>query len=140
MKKRSVKEPIKHDGIVEEVGINSVVVRISSASACSGCHAENLCNISGKEDKLISVEGRFDVAKGDPITVLMQQSMGMKAVLLGYILPLFIMITSLVILVSISFSELTAGLVSIGILIPYFLILYLVRNKIDRSFIFALKV
>ena len=140
MKEKSLKEPIKHDGIVEEVGSNSVVVRISSGSACSGCHAENLCNISGKEDKLISIEGKYDVARGDVITVLMQQSMGIKAVLLGYVLPLFILVISLIILLSASLSELAAGLVSISILIPYFILLYLNRNRIGRIFLFTLKV
>jgi sigma-E factor negative regulatory protein RseC len=140
MGKGRANEAIRQDGIVEEVGSNSVVVRISSGSACSGCHAEGFCNIAGKEEKLINVAGRYEVAKGDPIIVTMEQSMGYRALFLGYILPLIVMIICLVILVSLSLAELAAGLISIGILIPYFLILYFFRKKINKSFTFSLKV
>ena len=38
-----------------------------------------------------------------------------------------------------SVNELTAGLISIAVLVPYFIILYFVRHRIDRSFFFTLK-
>jgi sigma-E factor negative regulatory protein RseC len=139
MSKERTGETIKHDGIVEEVGSNSVVVRISSGSACSGCHAEGFCSITGREEKLINIDGTYNVAKGDPISVLMEQTMGFKAVLFGYIFPLLVTIFCLIILITFSVPELTAGLISIGVLIPYFLILYIFRKSINKNFTFKLK-
>jgi sigma-E factor negative regulatory protein RseC len=69
----------------------------------------------------------------------MEPSTGYKAVVLSYLIPLVIVITGLITLNSLSASELTAGLVSISLLVPYFLILYLFRKKINRSFTFTLK-
>jgi sigma-E factor negative regulatory protein RseC len=130
---------ICHDGTVKKVDDNSVLVSIISVSACSGCHAEGICGLSGKEEKTIDVKGKYNVSPGDKVTILMEQSTGYKAVVLSYLIPLVIVITSLVGLNSFSVSELTAGLVSILLLGPYFFILYLFRKKINRSFTFTLK-
>ena len=139
MKKADIHEAIQHDGIVQEVGNNSVLVTITSNSACAGCHAEGLCNITGKEEKSINVTGKYNVAPGDRVTVQMEPSMGYKAILLSYLIPLIIIIACLSIMISTGLSEPVAGLVSISILIPYFLILYLFRSRINRRFIFTLK-
>ena len=130
---------IQHDGTVTKVDGNSVLVSITSNSACSGCHAEGLCGISGKEEKIIDIKGRYNVSPGDTVTVMMEQSTGYKAVILSYLIPLVIVITGMIICNLLSFNELTAGLVSISLLVPWYLILYLFRNKINRSFTFKLK-
>jgi positive regulator of sigma E activity len=130
---------IQHDGTVKKVDGNSVLVSITSNSACSGCHAEGLCGISGKEEKIIDIRGRYNVSPGDSVTVIMKQSTGYKAVVLSYLIPLVIVITGLIVCNLLSLNELTAGLVSISFLVPWYLILYLFRNKINRSFTFTLK-
>ena len=80
-------ECIEHDGIVQDSGNGSVTVRISSASACSGCHAEGSCTMSGKEEKIIDVTGSYNVSPGDKVTVLLQQSAGFTALLHGLYYP-----------------------------------------------------
>lgn len=138
---KRVEDPgiIEHDGIVRKVENNSVFVAISLTSACSGCHAEGFCNISGKEEKIVDIQGRYNVAPGDNVTILMTRSMGYRAIVLSYLVPLIIVILSLSILISLSVTELISGLVSIGILIPYFTILYLFRKQINKRFTFTLK-
>jgi positive regulator of sigma E activity len=130
---------IQHDGTVTKVDGNSVLVTITSHPACSGCHAEGLCGISGREEKIIDIRGRYNVSPGDSVTVIMEQSTGYKAVVLSYLIPLVIVITGLIVCNLLSLNELTAGLVSISFLVPWYLILYLFRNKINRSFTFTLK-
>jgi len=132
-------ECIEHDGIVQESGNGSVTVKILSASACSGCHAEGSCTMSGKEEKVIDVTGSYNVIPGDKVTILMQQSAGFAALLLGYIIPLLLVVTLLIILISASVNELTAGLCSIGILVPYYFILRLLREQIGKKFTFTIK-
>ncbi|HBZ21906.1 MAG TPA: Fis family transcriptional regulator [Bacteroidales bacterium] len=130
---------IQHDGTVKKVDGSSVLVSITSNPACSGCHAEGLCGISGKEEKTIDIRGRYNVSPGDSVTVLMEQSTGFKAVVLSYLVPLVIVVASLVICNILSFNELMSGLISISLLAPWYLILYLFRNRINRSFTFKLK-
>lgn len=131
---------IQHNGIVQKVDENSVLVSISSSSACSGCHSEGVCSVAGKEEKLINIQGKYSVSPGETVTVQMKQSEGYRALLLVYIVPLLIIITTLVILISLSLPEAMAGLISLLALIPYLLILFLLRKKINQSFTFAIKV
>jgi sigma-E factor negative regulatory protein RseC len=139
MKDSVDKGTINHEGVVQKVDEKSVIVSISSTSACSGCHAEGSCSMSGKEEKIIEVTGKYNVIQGDIVTILMKQSMGYSALLLGYILPLVSVVSVLVVLVSFKVSELVSGLISLGILIPYYLILFSFRKKINEKFTFTLK-
>jgi len=131
---------INHEGIVQKIYDASVIVSISSSTACSGCHAEGSCNMAGKEEKIIEVTGRYDVHPGDRVTILMKQSMGYAALFLGYLLPLISVLTVLIILVAMEVPELPAGLISLGILIPYYIILFLFRRRVNEKFTFTLKV
>lgn len=130
---------INHEGIVQRKENNKVLVAIISASACSGCHAEGSCSMSGKEEKIIEVSGKYNVATGDHVTVLMKQSMGYAALILGYILPVIIVVAALITLNSLGIPELTSGLASLSILIPYYVILFFLRKTINKKFSFTLK-
>jgi sigma-E factor negative regulatory protein RseC len=131
---------VSHEGVVQNVDERVAIVRISATSACSGCHAEGSCTLSGKEEKIIEVSGKYNVKPGDTVTILMKQSMGYAALLLGYLLPLISVITILIVLISLDVTELSAGLLSLAILIPYYFILYLFRKRINEKFTFTLKV
>jgi sigma-E factor negative regulatory protein RseC len=132
-------ESISHEGIVQKINDKSVIVKILTGTACSGCHAKGSCNLSETEEKIIEVSGSYDVNPGDTVTILMKQSMGHIAVLFGYILPLFALIAMLIILVSLGVSESVAGLASLSIVALYYTILYLFRKQINKKFTFTLK-
>lgn len=131
---------IRHTGIVQKSDNESVTVLITAESACKGCHAEGSCNLSGKEEKIVEVKGYYNVKEGDTVTVSMKQSTGFKALFLGYILPLLIVLTFLILFAYIGYSELAAGLLSLSSLLPYYLVLYFARKKINDKFIFSLKI
>jgi sigma-E factor negative regulatory protein RseC len=131
---------IHHEGIVQENSGKSVLVTITPSTACSGCHAKGSCNVTGGEKKIISVDGSYDVKPGDSVVVQMKESMGYTALILGYILPFVSVMATLIILIAIGFSELTAGLISLAILLPYYMILFLFRKRVNEKFTFTLKV
>jgi len=130
---------IEHEGIVQRSDNKSVTVSIISSSACSGCHVEGICSLSGREEKTVEIPGIYKVLPGDSVTVQMKQSSGYKAVFLGYIMPLILVVAILIILVSLSVPELTAGLGALTMLIPYYLTLYVLRNRINKKFTFTIK-
>ena len=130
---------IEHAGIVQKSDNKSVTVIISSESACSGCHAEGFCSLSGKEDKIIDIPGRYNVEPGQNVIVLMKKSMGYSAVMLGYVVPFMLVITMVIILGSMSLPELITGLGSIAVLVPYYLLLWLFRKRINKNFRFTIK-
>ena len=132
-------ESIEHEGIVQKSDDKSVTVRISSASACSGCHAEGSCNLAGVKEKIVEVKGNHELSPGDIVIVLMKKSMGYTALFLGYIFPLILVISILIILAALPVPEIIAGLGSLAILIPYYFALYFFRNRISNRFTFSIK-
>ena len=139
MSKQENTECIEHDGIVEKSGSDHLTVRITSASACAGCHAEGTCTMSGKSEKLIDITGTYNVSPGDKVTVMMKQSAGFTALFFGYVFPLILVMVILIILISFSVPELISGLGAIAVLIPYYGTLWLVRNYIGKKFTFSIK-
>ena len=134
------KNTISHAGVVQKSGSESVTVIISASAACSGCHAEGACSLSGHEEKIIEVKGRYNLLEGDKVEVIMKQSDGFTAVLISYLIPLIIVVTSLIVLLYLRFPEPVAGLLSIFFLLPYYLGIYFFRKKINDKFVFSLKV
>jgi len=132
-------ESIEHEGIVQKSDNNSVTVSIISSAACAGCHAEGICSLSGREEKIVEIPGIYQVHPGESVTIQMKQSSGHIAVFLGYVMPLILLVAVLITLISLSVPELTAGLGALAVLIPYYLLLYIFRNRIGRKFIFTLK-
>lgn len=136
----SINQIIIHPGVVDHIDHDKVFVRILSQSACATCHAKGACSISEVEEKIIEVRttDQANYHKGDHVTVRMKQSAGKKAVVLGYIVPLVILVTSIIILVSFMDHEGLAALIALLLLGPYYLILYFLRNKLKEEFKFSL--
>ena len=91
-------ESINHTGFVEKIDGDTVFVRITQQSACSGCHAQSMCSASEKKDKIIEVpdrSGRFHV--NEEVIICGQNSMGLQAVLLAFVIPLVIVVGAIVI-------------------------------------------
>ena len=130
---------VSHKGVVVAVDGNKIQVQIESVSACAACHAKGMCTLSDKEDKLIDIESpkAADKKVGDVVTVVVAQQRGMQAVVLAYILPAIVVILSLVGLLNIV-SEPVAIILSLLLLAVYYLILYLLRNKISSKFVMTL--
>lgn len=132
-------ETIEHSGIVISSDSKSVKVSITSATACSGCHAEGACSLSGSEKKLIEVKGNYKFNPGDSVMVGMEKSMGAKALFFGYIFPAIVVLMSLIIMIMTGVHEAISGLLSLLFLAVYYVIIYLFRKQIDRQFIFTIK-
>lgn len=130
---------ISHEGTVQSAEKDGVTVLLSPGISCSGCQAETSCMISGSDKKFVKVEGTFDITPGTRVNVSMRKALGYSALILGYLLPLIIVVATLIIFLSVSSNELLAGLVSVGILLPYYGSLYLFRKSIGSKFTFTLK-
>lgn len=137
----SEKSPnITHPGTIQNIEGNKIYVKILAQSACSTCHAKGSCSVSDMTDKTIEIISfSSDQYKtGDEVIVSMKQSLGNRAVFLAYFLPFLCLFACLIILLAITNNELLAGLVSVGILVPYYAGLYLLRDRMGRVFQFEL--
>jgi len=130
---------IEHAGIVQSFDDKHVKVLLESHPSCSGCMASGICDVSGQDDKVISALRTDEVRSGDRVKVILERSLGFKALFLGYLLPFLLILVLLVLLTSFRVSEITAGAISLCSLVPYYLLLWARRKKIGRSFTFTIK-
>ena len=130
---------IEQKGIIDDIENGVAHVLITSVSACASCQANSACHMSETAQKEVDVFiGNSNFHKGEPVKVLMKKSLGLKATFLAYVLPFIILLATLIILTNIGISEAISGIFSLLILIPYFLILYLSRNSLQKTFQFTL--
>lgn len=126
-------------GIIESVTDNRITVRIDRGSACGHCSAQGLCNLAESTERIIEVNNSTQsFSIGEWVQVTMSKSMGNKAILLGYFIPFVLFISTLLILSAYGLPEWITGLVSLLILIPYFIILYIFRERLRRTFSFSI--
>lgn len=131
---------IEHKGLVRRISDDHVEVMIIQKSACAGCHAKSACSASDMAEKIIEVTYTGnDLKPGDEVTLIGSESMGWKAVGYAFLLPFIVLLTTLIVATELLENELTAGIVALGILIPYYLILYCFRNRMRKKFSFTLK-
>jgi len=131
---------IYHEGIVDNLDQHKVLVRIVAQSACSSCHSKGMCSALDMKEKLIEVKRNrnLELNAGDKVILQMRTSLGHKAVVLGYLLPFLLVIITLIVASSF-FNEAVSGAIAIGMLLPYYLLLYLFRNQMRKTFQFELK-
>lgn len=132
---------IKHAGVVDGVEGECVRVRILQSSACSACKVAAHCNASETKEKIIDVmdadASRYQ--KGDQVMVVADTAVGFRASLYGYLLPLILMVVTLVGVLAATHSEGLAALSALGILMPYYVLLFLMRNKLRNRLSFTLE-
>ena len=131
---------VDHLGKVQEITRNDVLVNIVSHSACSGCHAKGVCGVADSTEKLVAVhKPNHNFSIGQDVKVILKQSLGFRALFIGYLLPFIFVLVTLIILVSLNFSECISGLISLLILVPYYLGLYIFKDNISRQFAFEIE-
>ena len=132
---------IKHRGIVEKIDGAHIVVRIVQTSACSACSAKGLCNASESKEKQIDVyEAGASYRIGEEVVLIGSTSMGMKAVMFAFgITLLLIFLAIFVAMKVIGLDELVSSLVVLIAVIPYYIILYLKRDKFNKTFSFTIE-
>jgi len=117
-----------------------MLVNIISQSACSSCHAKGACTSSDSEEKEIEVTGfSRHYSPGQTVTVHFKQTHGYAAVFWGYGMPFIVVMLTLIIANILSVGELLSGLISIGMLIPYYTALYFFRNTFKKVFKFEVE-
>ena len=134
-------DKIKHLGVVEKVDGSHVTVRIVQTSACSSCSAKGLCNASESKEKLIDVyHNQVSCQIGEQVVVCGTTSMGMRAVLLAFGLPVLILLLALFVTMRITDGDaLFSALVGLGTMVPYYLIIYVCKDKLNRTFSFMIE-
>lgn len=73
------------------------------------------------------------------VVVKMTVNQGNKAAVLAYLVPFIVLVVVLFAMLGIGLSEGLSALISITALIPYYIILYLCRDKLKRRFEYTIE-
>lgn len=132
---------VSHKGKVVAVSSTGVRVEIISQSACSSCHAAGLCSMSEAVKKEIDVPAQpgEEYHVGDDVKVILGSDMGMKAVVLAYVIPLALLLVVCISLTYTGMGELYAGLAGLGAVAVYYFVLYLMRKRVSGKYVFKIE-
>jgi len=131
---------IEHRGIIEHIAGDVAHVKINSISACASCHAKGACSAADQEEKFLDVPLHgAHYRQGDPVYVQVAKRLGLKAVALGYVYPFLLLLAVLAGTLAAGAGELQSGGLALLSLVPYYLALYLFRNRISSTFTFSIK-
>ncbi len=132
---------IKHSGVVENIVGDCVSVRIVQTSACAACKVASHCNAAELKEKLVDVRCANSAAykKGQQVVVTASTEVAARALLLGFGLPFVVLVSVLFIVLQVSGNEALAALSGLAALLPYYVALYLFRNRIREQLSFAIE-
>ena len=129
-------EKVCKEGIVRKVSEGKVWVEIVVSSACGGCAAKSLCNISEKKNEIVEAENLTgeEFSIGETVHIQMRQQLANKAVVLGYLLPFIVLIVGLFGCNALTHIEWLSVLVGIGLTAIYYVILKLMDKRLAQQF------
>ena len=124
---------------MEEVGEGSVKVNLLNVDNCAACHAKAGCGVSAVDRKIIEITdttGSF--SRGDQVKVSLEPGVGARALILGYVLPFFVLLTALIVSWVITGNEVLSAGIALGSLIPYYVVLTFFRDQLKKTFSFRI--
>jgi len=130
---------IDHIGKVVAVGEGEISVSVERGEACSHCQNKKVCGMMTSTNQTMKIKDKNyqHYYVGEMVTISTNTSLGMRAVLLAYILPLLVLFLSLVVGFSFFSSELLQIVVALIPTVLYYIILYWFRHRIEQKFTFS---
>ncbi len=134
-------DKISHKAKVLKITPEYTTVEILVSSACVSCHAKGMCGMSEEKEKVLMLPtdpyGDYNV--GDEVEIIGKRSMGLKAVWLSYVVPLAILMLLIFILSRFVAQELYIGLGAVAGVALYYFVIYLLKNRLAKDFVFYIK-
>lgn len=147
-----MKGEVLHKGKIERVDGNHVTIRIVQTSACLHCKIASHCNSADSKEKIVDVwtPKARQYAIGQEIVVAMSGRMGLKAVLLAFVLPVILAVVFIWVVLQATcadgcypvqepYNEGLAALAGMLTFVVYYIGLYFFRARLEEDFRFKIK-
>ena len=132
---------IRHSGVVESIEDGCVHIRITQTSACAACKVAGYCNAAEPKEKIIDVYCA-DVAAysiGQAVVVTTTGQVAARALLWGFGFPFLLLVVVLFLTWLLTAHEGWAALCALASLIPYYMVLWLMRDKMSQQLAFSIE-
>ena len=132
---------ISHSGIVDSIVGDCVKVRILQTSACAACKVASHCNAAESKVKIVDIvcANSAEYSEGQQVVVSASSDVARRALLLGFGLPFLVLVTVLLLVLRLSGSEGLAALSALASLVPYYLLIWLLRRRIQQHISFQIE-
>ena len=136
-----MKHTVWHNGVIESINDGHIKVKIVQTSACASCKVAAQCHASDRKEKIVDVyhvEGQ-SYRVGEEVKVIASASTGMNAVVIAFVVPFIIMVAAVFVCSRLTDDEIIAAMAGVVSLIPYYIGLFLLRDRIRERFAFTLE-
>ena len=137
----NTQETISHEGIVTKITDEELEIKILAQSACAACHAKSACGMGEQAEKILTVprpKGQ-DFSLNQRVNVKMAIGQGNKAAILAYLIPIVLLLAVLFVCLGLGLDDGPAAIISIAALVPYYIFLYLQRDKLKKRFEYTIE-
>jgi len=136
------RDNIRHEGVVVRSvpSANLVEVKTDDAAKCGSCAMASMCAKINPDSNLLSIhtpDAAFFNA-GDKVVVVGTELMHKKAVMLATVIPCIILTVVMAGTYALCHDQGIAALCGLGCMILFFVVLWLMRNRVRH--VFSLKI
>ena len=137
----NTQETVSHEGIVTKITDEELEIKILAQSACAACHAKSACGMGEQAEKILTVPRPHDkeFTLNQRVNVKMAIGQGNKAAILAYLIPIVLLLAVLFACIGLGLDEGPSALISIVALVPYYIVLYLLRDKLKKKFSYTIE-
>ena len=137
----NTQETVSHEGIVTKITDEELEIKILAQSACAACHAKSACGMGEQAEKILTVPRPKDrdFALNQKVNVKMAIGQGNKAAILAYLIPIVLLLAVLFSCIGLGLGEGLSALISLVALVPYYIVLYLQRDKLKKKFSYTIE-
>ncbi|MBR5254760.1 MAG: SoxR reducing system RseC family protein [Bacteroidales bacterium] len=133
---------VEQKGVVIKKQQDKIIVKIEQKSTCSSCRARGACTSLDKKDKEIEIKTQdtqnYNI--GDEVIITITTKLGMKAVLIAFVLPLILLVIALFLSIKLfSLAQSISALVSLLVVAAYYFFLYKQNHLLSKEFNFSIK-
>lgn len=135
-------EAILHQGKVNQISEDRIEVEIQTGSACAHCSANGQCVSADSKTRKVTVDNYNgpELHVGDMVTLTGHKQDGLTAVFFAYFLPFILVIVTLFTANTILNNEAISGIISLVVLIPYYAVIWLLKNRLKQKFSFKITI
>ena len=132
---------ISHSGVIESIEEGCVHVRIVQTSACAACKVAGYCNAAESKEKIIDVfcDSVAAYQVGQQVVVSTSGQVAVKALLWAFGVPFALLMAVLLLLLLLTGNEGWAALSALATLVPYYVLLWLLRDKMREQLAFRIE-
>lgn len=135
-----MREYTEQEGVVTEIANGMACIEMKRPSACAACHAQSACAAAGSSPQSVRIAcSDPGVRIGDTVRLTGSRRMERQTVLLAFGYPFLLSFATLLTAAYLTHSEIGAGISALAILIPYYIALYFLKDKLKKRFEFSIR-